>query len=196
MALPSAVPVPPDTTTAPEPQMGALVVLPLHALLEGDQPIRVKRKPGRPRKVFTGLTVDERDYQQYARQEYLRQLDADPLRAAIAQPHEPEQLLSHLMTEVADEAAQIRWLRQEAAERGSADAALRASARHVRALMVLAQMLATTAELQAAQPPADALDRLWRQWRQMVTEAAVASLPEGDAEALLARLPVGRPAAR
>ncbi len=195
MALPSLVPAAPVTTTTPEPQMGALVVLPLHAFVESGLPVQVKRKPGRPRKVFHGLTVDERDYREHARQEYLRQLATDPLRAAIAQPHEPEQLLTHLMGEVADEAAQIRFLRQESAERGSTDAALRASGRHVRALMVLAQMLASVTELQAAQPPADALDRLWCQWRLLVSEAAVASLPPADAEALLARLSEERPQA-
>ena len=134
-----------STNTPPGPSATGAVLLPLHLLaLNGTE---VRRRPGRPRTVRRGPTVDEAEYQRRIGGQLDEFVRTDPVVTSAATPSDRSStaILDESMRAIAEEAAALAWDRAHLPV-GSREAE-RASSRRISGLATLAGLLLERARL-------------------------------------------------
>jgi len=144
-----------------------------------------KRKPGRPRKIVTLPTADERDYHEYSAKLQQAIADADPLVGTIEAKKPTPELLAEIKIQIAREAAALRADRLESTRCGRKDVGQLAS-RRVDAMNKIAHL-----ELESAKLGARAIDlrgeqmqKVERMFIELVVQAAEDVLPPDVASRL------------
>lgn len=121
------------------------VVLPIRQLREAGEPV-VVRRPGRPRRVATAPTIDERAYHEAVAAAVGHAIEQDEVVTATS-ADDPKLVIERTMVAVACEAAALGWDRIKSQNEGRADAE-KISSRRVAALCRLADLVVVREQMQ------------------------------------------------
>jgi hypothetical protein len=162
------------------------VVIPLAQLTDGERPV-VRRHAGRPRRVATAPTLDERLYLDSVADAVETAIERDPLVLASS-GDDPVGVLDLAIAGVAAESAALGWERERAQREGRVEAE-RISSRRVQALLRLADLVVAREQLRREDGELDPaqLERLVSLLLGAVREAAEETCGE-QAEMFLERL--------
>lgn len=168
---------PPDRPPAP--------VLPLHELPKGAETHRIRRGPGRPRKIELAPTHEERAYHEDRAKDRAQHVDGDPLVRAVRDRAGGE-IVHEALLGLARESAVLEWQREHAPKKGRDPAML--SSRIIDSAMKMAAILLAREKLGASDlsvSPAT-VKRLQELWLRHVEEIVSGILPAADAARLMA----------
>jgi hypothetical protein len=166
-------------------------VVPLHgAALDGDgRVLRIRRRPGRPRRAVVPPDHDELDYLDTINRLRDEHVTADPLVRVLRDQRPVGDVLREIKIGLAREAASIAWEIRHARQRGTtADqlASRRIDAVHKLGLVLLGERrLGITPDLDSDDPR---MVKLAEMFVESVATVAIETLPAQMADALIRRL--------
>lgn len=164
------------------------VVVPLRTLAESGEAPVVRRRPGRPRRVERGPTVDEAEYHRVVSEQADRFIDADPVLIA-SQRENSTALVSAAMVETARESAALLFERERAQSQGKLETAVVAS-RRVDALVRLAGLVVERQRLRLLDPEPDprTVMKLKTIFFGLVSEAVEEIMPAEVSDSFMSKL--------
>jgi hypothetical protein len=160
-----------------EPEMPTRAPLPLHAaVLDADgRPLRVHRRPGRPRRAKPAPDCSEREYIETLNAARVGHVARDPVLRALRDGSPADRVLQETVRAIARESASIAFEVHKATVDGGQTETLHA--RRLDGLVKIASIVLDRMKWFEPEIPMHKLERIAAMWVSMIDEAAETTMP-------------------